>query len=166
MLDPLESPVSDSIGGLDGSGVDGFGRTAPTVVYRVMEVTVSGSIGSWTVNYLPEEGGRYTGTLEVSESGLFFDTLYESSNKTIVKAIFLDVATFTAAGGHTVYRYSNDEKAVIELPASDIGGVQGARAGMTKRAVVTMKNGEQFVFDYGMLSVKKLVAAIASISTF
>ena len=62
---------------------------------------MSESVGSWTVNYLPEEGGRYTGTLEVKDSGLHFDTLYESSNKTIVKAIFVDVATFAAAGGHT-----------------------------------------------------------------
>jgi hypothetical protein len=125
---------------------------------------LSESIGSWTVNYVPEEGGRYTGTLEVGEAGLHFDTLYESSNKTIVKAIFVDVATFAAAGGHTVYRYSNDEKAIIDLPAAEIDGVEAAKSGMTKRAVVTMKNGEMFVFDYGLLSVKKLVAAIESVS--
>jgi hypothetical protein len=124
---------------------------------------MSDNLGSWTINYLPEEGGRYTGSLEVNESGLHFDTLYESSNKTIVKAIFLDVATFTAAGGHTVYRYSNDEKAIIDLPIADISGVVAAKSGMMKRAVVTMKNGEEFVFDYGMLSVKKLVATIDSI---
>lgn len=121
-------------------------------------------VGSWTVNYLPEEGGRFTGTLEVKDSGLHFDTLYESSNKTIIKAIFVDVATFTAAGGHTVYRYSNDEKAIVDLPAQDISGVAATKSGMTKRAVVSMSNGEQFVFDYGMLSVKKLVAAIDSIA--
>jgi hypothetical protein len=128
------------------------------------EVDLSEKAGSWTVNYLPEEGGRYTGTLEVKETGVFFDTLYESSNKTIVKAIFLDVATFAAVGGHTVYRYSNDEKATIDLPASEIVGVEATKSGMTKRAVVTMKNDEQFVFDYGMLSVKKLVASIESIT--
>jgi len=122
------------------------------------------NVDSWTVNYLPEEGGRYTGTLEVGESGLNFDTLYESSNKTIVKAIFMDVATFAAAGGHTVYRYSNDETATIDLPAAEIAGVEATKSGMTKRVAVTMKNDEQFVFDYGMLSVKKLVAAIGSIA--
>jgi hypothetical protein len=120
------------------------------------------TLGSWTVNYLPQEGGRYTGSLEVREDGLYFDTLYESSNKTIVKAIFLDTATFAAAGGHTVYRYSNDEKAVVELPAAEIIGVEAAKKGMTKRVVVTMRDNEQFVFDYGMLSVKKLAAAIES----
>ncbi len=34
-----------------------------------------------------------------------------------------------------------------------------------KQAVVTMNNGEEFVFDYGLLSVKNLVAAIESISS-
>lgn len=121
---------------------------------------MSDTLGTWTVNYIPEEGGRFTGTLEVREDGVYFDTLYESSNATIVKAIFLDTATFAAAGGHNVYRYSTDEKAVVDLPAAEISSVEAAKKGMTKRAVVTMDNGERFVFDYGMLSVKKLVAAI------
>jgi hypothetical protein len=95
---------------------------------------------------------------------LRFETLYESSNKTVVKAIFLDVATFTAAGGHTVYRYSNDDEATVELPAAEISGVKAAKKGLMKRAIVTMTNDEEFVFDYGMLSVKKLVAAIDAIA--
>jgi hypothetical protein len=120
---------------------------------------------TWTINYLPPEGGRYTGKLGVTTDGLRFETLYESSNKTVVKAIFLDVTTFTAAGGHTVYRYSNDEEATVELPAADISGVKAAKKGLMKRVVVTMVNGEEFVFDYGMLSVKNLVASIDAVTT-
>jgi hypothetical protein len=117
-------------------------------------------LGSWTINYLPGEGERFTGTLEVREDRIFFDTIYESSNRTIVKAIFLDVTTFAAAGGHTVYRYSNDDKAIVDLPIEDVASVNAAKKGMMKRAVITMKNGEEFVFDYGMLSVKNLVSMI------
>ena len=120
-------------------------------------------LGEWTINYLPEEGGRYTGKLTVTDEKVVFASLYESSNKTIVKAIFLDVGTFAAAGGHTVYRYSNEDEATVDLPTSEIVGVDAAKKGMMKRAVVTMKGGEEFVFDYGMLSVKKLVAAIESV---
>ena len=120
---------------------------------------------TWTLNHLPPEGGRFTGKLAVNEVGLRFETLYESSNKTIVKAIFVDVATFAAAGGHTVYRYSNDDEATVELPAAEISAVKAAKKGMMKRAVVTMDNGEEFVFDYGMLSVKKLVAAIEEVAS-
>jgi hypothetical protein len=120
-------------------------------------------LGEWTINYIPEEGGRYTGKLVVTDEKVLFTSLYESSNKTIVKAIFLDVGTFAAAGGHTVYRYSNDDEATVDLPVSEIARAEATKKGMMKRAVVTMTGGEQFVFDYGMLSVKKLVAAIESV---
>ena len=120
-------------------------------------------LGEWMINYLPGEGGRYTGKLTVGDDSVVFRSLYESSNSTIVKAIFLDVGTFAAAGGHTVYRYSNDDEAVVELPSNEIAAVSAAKKGMMKRTVVTMENGEEFVFDYGMLSVKKLVATIESV---
>ena len=119
-------------------------------------------LGEWTINYIPEEGGRYTGKLTLTAEKLLFKSLYESSNKTIVKAIFLDVGTFAAAGGHTVYRYSNDDEATVDLPVAEIARVEASKKGMMKRAVVTMQGGETFVFDYGMLSVKKLVATIES----
>jgi hypothetical protein len=120
--------------------------------------------GDWTMNYLPEEGGRYTGTLTVGDEKVEFVSLYESSNRTIVKAIFLDVSTFAAAGGHTVYRYSNDEEARVELPVSDIAGVEARKKRLMNRVAITMKDGQEFVFDYGMLSVKNLVQAIDSVT--
>jgi hypothetical protein len=123
---------------------------------------VAQELGEWTVNYLPEEGGRYTGTLTVSDENATFVSLYESSNKTIVKAIFLDVGSFAAAGGHNVYRYSNDDEARVELPVGEISAVRANKKGLMKQAVVTMQGGEEFVFDYGMLSVKKLVATLES----
>ncbi len=120
-------------------------------------------LGEWAVNYLPEEGGRYTGKLAVTDEQVAFRSLYESSNKTIVKAIFLDVGSFAAAGGHSVYRYSNDDEARVELPVTEIAGVKANKKGLMKQAVLTMQGGEEFVFDYGMLSVKKIVAAIESV---
>ena len=120
-------------------------------------------LGEWTVNYLPEEGGRYTGKLTVTDEKATFVSLYESSNKTIVKAIFLDVGSFAAAGGHNVYRYSNDDEARVELPVGEISAVKANKKGLMKQAVVTMQGGEEFVFDYGMLSVKKLVATLESV---
>ncbi len=120
-------------------------------------------LGNWVVNYLPDEGGRYTGKLKLTDEKIVFVSLYESSNKTIVKAIFLDVGSFAAAGGHSVYRYSNDDEARVELPVSEITGVKATKKGLLKQAVVTMQGGEEFVFDYGMLSVKKIVEAIESV---
>ena len=121
-------------------------------------------LGAWILNYLPEEGGRYTGTLSVSDEMVAFASLYESSNATIVKAIFADVGAFAASGGHSVYRYSNDKEARVDLPVSEIASVEAAKKGLMHRAVISMYSGEAFVFDYGMLSVKKLMAVIETLT--
>jgi hypothetical protein len=63
-----------------------------------------------------------------------------------------------------VYRYSNDKTAYVKLPAAEIAKVEAVKKGFMKRAVVTMENGEEFIFDYGMLKVTELVAAIEAIS--
>jgi len=117
----------------------------------------------WVINYIPEESGRFTGKIKVNEEELRFVSLYESSNRTIVKAIFIDVATFAAAGGHTAYRYSNNDEAIVALPVGEIATVAAARKGLFKRVVITMKDGQVFVFDYGLLSVGKLVERISAL---
>ena len=117
----------------------------------------------WIVNYIPEEGGRFTGELKVSKEEVRFVSLYESGNKTIVKALFLDVATFAASAGHMVYRYSNNDEAIVALPAEDIADVAALKKGLFKRAAITMKDGQRFVFDYGLLSVGKLVERISAV---
>jgi hypothetical protein len=120
-------------------------------------------LGEWTINYLPEEGGRYTGKLKVGASELRFTSLYESSNKTIIKAIFIDVATYAASGGHLIYRYSTDKEAIVALPTKEISSVEATKKGIMNRAEVTMRDGPTFIFNYGMLPVKKLVEAIRSV---
>lgn len=124
---------------------------------------MSEDLGTWTINYLPPEGGRFTGKLTVGEDKLVFKSLYESSNATIVKAIFIEVSTYAAAGGHNVYRYSNDDEATVELPVGDIVKVESAKRMLMKRVIITMKDDQEFTFDYGLLSVKKLVASIQSL---
>jgi hypothetical protein len=126
---------------------------------------MTNELGNWAMNYLPPEGGRYTGKLKLADDKLKFTSLYESSNKTIVKAIFLDVGSFAAAGGHTVYRYSNNDEVHVELPVTEIAAVKATKKGLMKQAVVTMRDGEEFVFDYGMLNPKKIVKAIESVIT-
>ena len=121
-------------------------------------------LGSWLINYIPAEGGRFTGQLVVDSEKVRFVSLYESSNKTIVKEIFVDVAAFAASGGHFIYRYSNDREAIVELPVAEIASVRAEKKGLMKRAVVTMQGGEEFIFDYGLLSVRKLVEAMESVT--
>ena len=51
----------------------------------------------------------------------------------------------------------------IVLPRSDIADVQAAKRRLMKQAVVTMKDGQRHVFEYGLLSVGPIVDAISSV---
>jgi len=115
---------------------------------------------TWTVNYLPTEGGRITGKIAVTDEDVRFEGLYDSSNKEIIKGIFGAAASMAASGGHVAYIHDTDTEFTIVLPRSGISSAQQVKKGLMKRAVVTMNDGTDFVFDYGMLSPKKLVAAI------
>ena len=114
----------------------------------------------WTLNYLPSDGGRLTGRLRVGSDDVRFSALYDSSTSQIVKGIAGSLASFAASGGHATYLHDTDTEFEIVLPRAEIASAVQAKKGMMKRAVVTMRDGSEFVFDYGMLSTKKLVAAI------
>ena len=115
---------------------------------------------SWTVNYLPTDGGRITGKISVGSEDVRFEGLYDSSNKEIIKGIFGAAASMAASGGHVAYINDTDTDFTIVLPRSGIASAQQVKKGLMKRAVVTMSDGTEFTFDYGMLSPKKLVAAL------
>ena len=114
----------------------------------------------WTINYLPSEGGRLTGRLRVATDDVRFTALYDSSNSEIIKGIAGSLGAFAASGGHVTYVHDTETEFEIVLPRTEITSAVQAKKGMMKRAVITMEDGSEFVFDYGMLSTKKLVAAI------
>ncbi|MCL1594976.1 MAG: hypothetical protein M3132_11560 [Actinomycetia bacterium] len=116
----------------------------------------------WTINYLPEEGGRLTGKLALTDDHLRFTALYDSSNAQVAKGIGLALGTFAVSGGHASYFHDTSDDFAIVLPRADVDHADLRKKGLMKQAVVTMKDGSSFVFDYGMLNPKKLVAAINS----
>ena len=117
---------------------------------------------TWTINYLPTDGGRITGKLTVGSDEVRFEGLYDSSNKEVIKGIFGAAASLAASGGHLAYLHDTDTEFTIKLPRSGIKTAEQVKKGLMKRAVVTMSDDAVFVFDYGMLSPKKLVAALNS----
>lgn len=115
---------------------------------------------TWTVNYLPAGGGRITGKITVGTDDVRFEGLYDSSNREILKGIFGAAASMTASGGHVAYINDTETDFTMVLPRSGISSAEQVKKGLMKRAVLTMNDGTEFVFDYGMLSPNKLVAAI------
>jgi len=116
----------------------------------------------WTINYLPADGGRLTGKLKVGNEDVRFVTFYDSSNKEILKGIAGSVGAFAASGGHVAYVHNTDTEFEVVLPRAEIASAVAAKKGMMKRVLITMSDGSEFLFDYGMLSTKKLVAALNS----
>lgn len=114
----------------------------------------------WTINYLPTDGGRLTGKLKIGDDDVRFVTLYDSSNKEILKGITGSIGAFAASGGHVAYIHNTDTDFEVVLPRAEIASAVAAKKGMMKRVLITMSDGSEFLFDYGMLSTKNLVAAL------
>ena len=86
--------------------------------------------------------------------------MYDSSFKTIAKNIGLAAGAMAATGGTLTYLREHGAEAEIVLPRESVAGAEQAKKGLMKQVVVTMSDGQRFIFEYGMLSVKKIVAAI------
>ena len=118
---------------------------------------------SWTINYVPEDG-RLTGMLHVRDDEVTFEALYDSSFKTIAKSIGVAAGTLAASGGHVTFLRDNGEEAELVFPVGSIARATDAKKGMMKRVVIHLTDGSEHTFDYGLLSVKKLVAAINEVA--
>lgn len=115
---------------------------------------------SWTINYIPDEGGRLTGSLTVGDAEVRFEALYDSSNAAVVKGITTALGSYAASGGHATVLTDSDSEVEVVIPRSLIDRAEARKKGMKKRAVIILQDGRELVFDYGVLSVKNLVAAL------
>lgn len=101
-------------------------------------------LGEWTMNYLPPTGGRYTGKLTVSDRRMCFAATFDTS----LRGTLAQLVLVTGAEGY------------VEIPKSSITAVEAQRSLLRKRVLVTLDDGSRHTFDYGALSVDKVVAAI------
>jgi hypothetical protein len=99
--------------------------------------------GSWTVNYRPPWGGRYTGKLSVTDRRLLYDATFDTS----ATGVLVDLVVGTdGSEGHLV------------IPKARISDT--SMKGRSK-VVVTLDDGSEHQFDYGIMSAKKIAAAIS-----
>ena len=112
---------------------------------------------SWTVVYMPEDGGRIMGKLFVEDDVVRFLAMYDAS----FKGTFIWASDgFGTNDRHAAYIHATDDEFEIAMPRAEITSATAFKKGMKQRVRITMKDGSEFVFDYGMLSTKKLAAAI------
>lgn len=101
-------------------------------------------LGDWTINYLPPGGGRYLGKLVVTDRRLLFDAKFDTSVTGALKELII------TSGSH----------GYLSIPKASIQSVDVKSGFFKKKVIVTLQDGNPHTFDYGMMSVKKVAAAI------
>lgn len=115
-------------------------------------------VGTWTIHYLPQTGGKWAGKLVVTDRRIVFDPL---DSKVDYSAA--GIAGILAAGTvveRVLKNYWDGE--TLSIPRSEIESVTKRGRLLMKQVVVQLVDGQQHVFDYGLLSVDKLVALLQS----
>lgn len=101
-------------------------------------------LGSWTVNYKPPGGGRFTGKLYVTDRRLLYDAKFDSSVSGVLSDL---VSVHLGSEGELIIAKDNVESS----------GLDGR-----SKVLVTLDDGSEHRFDYGVMSAKKIAAAIAT----
>ncbi len=121
-------------------------------------------IGSWTLNMIPlnEKGARFTGKLFVSDKKLYFESQFDTSLKGTVNSL---IASVGAASGNSLLVSQEiikqwEDLGVLIIPKSEIKEITEKSSFLKKTVTVTLTDGIKYKFDYGMLSVKKIIEAI------
>jgi hypothetical protein len=103
------------------------------------------SLGTWTILYLPPEGGRYNGKLNVTDRRLIYDAKFDISASGVV-----DQTLFFTWGS----------EGYVVIPKERIQRVEAKKSFTAKKIILTLDDGQEHVFNYGMMSIDKVVDAI------
>ena len=102
-------------------------------------------LGTWTLFYLPPDGGKYNGTLTVTDQRLLYDAKFDATFRGIVaEAVFIKWGS----------------EGYLEIPKTAITAVDVEKRMLSKRCIVTLGDGTRHTFDYGALNVDKVAAAV------
>lgn len=104
-------------------------------------------IDTWSILYVPPNGGKYNGKLTITNKRLLYDAKFDVSAKSL-----LSEALFIKWGS----------EGFLEINKADIKDVQVEKSFLAKKAIVTLTDGSKHTFNYGALNVDKVAEAIRS----
>lgn len=113
-------------------------------------------VGKWTINYLPPTGGKFVGKMLITDRRILFAPLNPKHDNSLATAID-DFPVDGVRGGGKRIRWDGGS---LSISRADVQSIQKRRSGLMKQVVVTLADGQEFVFDYGVLSVDKLAATL------
>jgi hypothetical protein len=99
-----------------------------------------GIIDTWTLFYVPPQGGKYNGKLTITNRRLLYEAKLDAS--------LIGVLGHRAAEGG------------LQIDKDDISNVEVKKSLFSKKAIVTLTDGSQHVFDYGAMNIDKCADAI------
>jgi len=99
-------------------------------------------IDNWTLNLIPPDDSRYTGTLYVTNQRLLFEAKFDNSTLNLLGPIKV-----------------NGDMLVLEK--SNIRSIEKQTGFFKKKIIVELEDGQACTFDYGMLSVDSLYDAVS-----
>ena len=97
-------------------------------------------LDTWTLFYLPPNGGKYNGKLTVTDKRLLYEAKFDAS--------LIGVLGDRAAGGY------------LAIDKDDIQDVEVSKKLFSKKAILTLSDGSTHIFDYGAMNIDKCVEAI------
>jgi hypothetical protein len=100
---------------------------------------------TWTVLYEPPSGGKYNGKLMVTNQRLLYDAQFDVSAKGLVEE-----ALFVKWGS----------EALVVIPKARIAKVEVKKSFFAKKVLVRLDDGQVHTFNYGMLNIDPVAAAI------
>ena len=114
-------------------------------------------LGHWTIHYLPPTGGKYAGKLLVTDRRILYAPL---------KAGLFPRQDLSAKGvagvltARTLVGKNHWDGESLSIPRAEVRSVEKRRVRGMKQVAVTLADGQEFVFDNGVMSVDKLAALL------
>jgi hypothetical protein len=102
-------------------------------------------IDTWTLFYIPPNGGKFNGKLTVTNQRLLYDAMIDASLKGM-----LSEALFVKWGS----------EGYLTIDKRDIRNVEVVKKLFSKSCALTLSDGSVHKFDYGAMNIDKVVAAI------
>ena len=103
-------------------------------------------IDTWTVLYNPPKGGKFNGKLMITNQRLLYDAQFDVS-----VGGMLDETLFVKWGS---------EAPVLIIPKARIAKVDVQKSMFAKKVLVTLDDGQVHTWNYGMLNIDPVAAAI------
>ncbi len=104
-------------------------------------------IDTWTLIYMGSGDLKYNGKLTVTNKRLLYDAKYDVSAKGI-----LSEAMFIKWGS----------EGYLTINREEIKDVSTEKSFLAKKVILTLRDGSRHIFNYGVMNIDKLVAAINS----